>query len=194
MKSLATQKNICYNRQKKGDVFMIRKATAVDLDQIERIYTEIEEREENGTVTTGWKKGIYPVRSTAQQALDREDLFVYELDGRVLASAVINRLQVDVYAGADWQYKADDSRVMVIHTLAVSSSEKGKGIGTAFVRYFEAAAKAAGCEAVRLDTNETNTPARKLYAKLGYREVCTVPCVFNKLEGIRLVLIEKPVL
>ena len=42
-----------------------------------------------------------------------------------------------------------------------------------------------------MDTNERNTAARALYRRLGYREADVVPCVFNGLEGVRLVLLEK---
>ena len=41
------------------------------------------------------------------------------------------------------------------------------------------------------DTNARNMRARALYQKLGYREADIVPCVFNGLEGVQLVLLEK---
>lgn len=41
----------------------------------------------------GWITGIYPIRQDAQDALDRGDLYVCELDGRVAASGIINQRQ-----------------------------------------------------------------------------------------------------
>ena len=41
------------------------------------------------------------------------------------------------------------------------------------------------------DTNENNKTARALYKKLGYKEISIVPCVFNGIEGVGLVLLEK---
>ena len=42
-----------------------------------------------------------------------------------------------------------------------------------------------------MDTNEINTVARKLYKRLGYKEVSIVPCVFNGIPGVNLVCLEK---
>ena len=52
---------------------------------------------------------------------------------------------------------------------------------------------ARGCTVLRIDTNETNTPARRLYASLGYREVGAVPCEFNGIPNVNLVCLEKAV-
>ena len=41
------------------------------------------------------------------------------------------------------------------------------------------------------DTNERNTRARAMYKKLGYRESDMVPCQFNGMDGVHLVLLEK---
>ena len=41
-------------------------------------------------------------------------------EGMVLASAIINQLQVDVYEDGDWRYWGAEEEVMVLHTLAVS--------------------------------------------------------------------------
>ena len=49
------------------------------------------------------------------------------------------------------------------------------------------------CKVLRIDTNETNTPARSLYASLGYREVGAVPCEFNGIPNVNLVCLEKAV-
>ena len=44
-----------------------------------------------------------------------------------------------------------------------------------------------------MDTNEKNAAARRLYARLGYREAGIVPCVFNGIKGVGLVCLEKRV-
>ena len=40
-------------------------------------------------------------------------------------------------------------------------------------------------------TNEKNKKARALYNKIGYREAGVVPCIFNGIEGVPLVCLEK---
>ena len=66
-----------------------------------------------------------------------------------------------------------------------------RGYGQAFVAYYEEYARANGCPYLRMDTNARNANARALYRKLGYREADIVPCVFNGIEGVQLVLLEK---
>ena len=84
---------------------MIRKAVSSDLDAVVTIYNEIIQLQEDGAITVGWIRGVYPTRATAEDALRREDLFVIEKDGAILGSAIINQLQVDVYAKAKWRHE-----------------------------------------------------------------------------------------
>lgn len=168
-----------------------RKATATDIPAVCQIYGDIHTAEESGPVTTGWKRDIYPVRATAEAALERGDLFLQESGGVITGAAVINRQQVDVYENAPWQYPAPEEEVMVLHTLTISPKASGKGLGRDFVGFYERYALEHGCRYLRIDTNEKNAPARALYKKLGFAEITVVPCTFNGLEDIRLMLLEK---
>lgn len=170
---------------------MIRKATIDDIDAIAAIYDDIHSREEKGETTTGWLRDVYPVRATAEAAVDRGDMFVQEYEGEVVGTAIINQIQVDVYADGKWQFPADDSEVMVIHTLIISGSAGGKGLGTEFLNFYESYARENGCSFLRLDTNARNSAARAFYRKHGYSEIGIVPTVFNGIPGVDLVLIEK---
>ena len=169
----------------------IRKATESDITAVSNIFEEIHTAEESGAVVIGWNRAIYPTRKTAEAALARGDLFVAEEAGTIVGTAIINQQQVDVYANAKWQYDVSNEEVMVLHTLVIAPRMAGKGYGTQFVGYYEAYARSHGCHYLRIDTNERNKNARALYKKLGYREVDIVPCVFNGLEGVQLVLLEK---
>lgn len=169
----------------------IRKAEEKDIDAVAAIYAHIHEQERAGKVTIGWLPDIYPVRGTAEAALARGDLFVYEEEGRVFAAAVINQSQVDAYADGKWTYPARDDEVMVLHTLVVEPTAGGRGIGRAFVAFYERYAREHGCTVLRMDTNAKNAAARRLYQKLGYAEPDIVPCTFNGIPNVRLVLLEK---
>ena len=169
----------------------IRKAEKTDIKQIADIYEHIHNEESDGRLTTGWIKGVYPVEQTAADAVVRGEMYVCEDEGDILASAIINHQQVDVYARGDFIYEAPDNEIMVIHTLTVDPKAAGRGIGSAFVNFYEKLAAEEGCTVLRLDTNERNTGARALYNKLGYREAGIVPCVFNGIPDVTLVLFEK---
>lgn len=170
---------------------IFRKATTEDIPAIAEIYDDIHTEEEAGRTSVGWIRGVYPTGKTAEAALLRGDLFVAEENGIIVGTAIINQLQVDVYAGAGWEFPAEESQVMVLHTLVISPRAFGKGYGKAFVKFYEDYALSQGCPFLRMDTNARNLRARAMYQKLGYKEIGIVPCVFNGIEGVQLVLLEK---
>lgn len=170
---------------------LYRKATEQDIPAIARIYADIHTQEESGAVTIGWARAIYPTEQTALLALQRGDLFVQELDGVVSGAAIINQIQVDCYYGANWQHDAPDENIMVLHTLVISPAFSRRGLGEDFVAFYEQYALRHGCPYLRMDTNARNTRARAMYKKLGYAEPDIVPCTFNGIEGVQLVLLEK---
>ena len=176
---------------KGGRTMVFRKAREEDLDAITKIYSDIHTAEENGSICVGWIRDIYPTKNTARLSLQRGDLFVAEDEGRVVGAAIINQQQVDVYQQANWKYKANDQEVMVLHTLVISPMEVRKGYGKRFVEFYEKYALSHHCRYLRMDTNEKNTQARRMYQKLGYIESDIIPCVFQGIEGVGLVMLEK---
>lgn len=170
---------------------MFRKATKNDIDRISEIYDELHTLEEAGKVTIGWVRGVYPTYRTAETGVELRDMFVEEIDGIIVAAARINKEQVDEYGDVQWSCDPAPEKIMVLHALVVSPKIKGRGYGTAFVNFYEKYAIENGCPYLRMDTNAKNLVARNLYKKLGYSEVSIVPCVFNGIEGVQLVCLEK---
>lgn len=172
---------------------MIRKATREDLPRIIEIYEDVHTMEEMGDLIVGWQRDVYPTRWTAEDALNREDLYVLESpDGEIVATAIINKKQVPgIYDQIEWKYEAEDDDVLVIHTLAVSPNHMRKGYAAEFLRYYEAMATIGNCKALRLDTGSRNHLARRIYESYGYREADIVQSEFNGLEGVNIVLLEK---
>lgn len=171
---------------------MFRKATQIDISEITDIYNEIHNQEQLGLMTIGWLTNVYPIRDTAQKALNNNQLYVYQdSSGKILASAIINKVQVDEYKLGNWKYIVNDNDIMVLHTLVVRPTASKHGIGRKFVSFYESLAIQNGCKALRIDTNAKNTIARKFYHNLGYSEVGIVPCTFNGIENVQLVLLEK---
>ena len=140
---------------------IFRKAKTEDISAIVEIYSQIHEEEKRGSLYVGWLPDVYPTADTAETELKRQDLFVCE------------------------------EEVMVLHTLAVSPNVARKGVGSGFVKFYEEYARKKGCSVLRMDTNEQNIIARELYRKLGYLEAGIVPCEFNGILGVNLVLLEK---
>lgn len=172
---------------------MIRLATLNDLPAIAAIYAAINDEEKAGRMTVGWIRGVYPTADTAREAIEAGELYVLEADGRVAASARINQTQMPAYADVAWRYPADASQVMVLHTLTVDPACSGRGCARAFLAFYEDFALTHGCTCLRIDTNEKNAVARRMYARHGYIESGIIPTVFNGIPNVNLVCMEKMV-
>lgn len=152
---------------------MIRKATFNDIEQIEDTYNEHFKHEIEYGAFTVFKKGVYPTKKDAEKAINAGTLYVYEVDGNIAGSIIIDKLQPTEYAGIVWGQTLTDDEVMVIHLLMVRPSMAGNGIATSLVKYAMEMAKNNSCKALRLDTGSQNIPAVSLYKKLGFQIVAT---------------------
>ncbi|MGO1470365.1 MAG: GNAT family N-acetyltransferase [Tissierella sp.] len=170
---------------------MFRKANMSDIDRISEIYDEIHSKIESDKMVVGWVKDVYPTRKTAEDSILRGDMFVEEDRGQIVATAIINKVQGPKYPDVEWDYDVEDDKVMVLHTLVVSPSIKGKGYGRKFIKFYEDYSLEQGCKYLRMDTNVKNSYARKFYKELGYKEVGILPSEFYGIEGIELVFLEK---
>ena len=111
--------------------YLIRPAETRDLDAVAGIYNRIHDAEEQGRQTIGWLRDVYPVRQTAQAALDREELYVLETEGSVLGAAILNRTQVITYAQGHWAHDAPEEQVLkraqeVADAYLLRTSPQGK--------------------------------------------------------------------
>ena len=170
---------------------IIRKAKSEDIDAVALIFENIIAEEEKGNCVTGWKRGVYPTRNTAVTALEKDDLFVMEEGGEIVAAMRLNKEQVPEYKNCQWEYSAADDQVMVMHTLVVEPSVTKHGYGRKMVEFYEQYARENNCPYLRIDTNVLNSRARAVYKNYGYKEIGITPCVFNGITEVNLVCIEK---
>ena len=147
---------------------MVRKATEADIPAVTAIYDALLDREEQGLLSTGWTRGVYPTEQTARDALRAGTLYVMEREGRVTAAAKIDQSQMEQYSRCRWQHDAPPEQVLVVHTLCIPPSLAGQGLGRECVSRIKQHAAAIGCAAIRLDTWAGNTPAARLYQKNGF--------------------------
>ena len=170
---------------------IIRQAKWTEMDAVAEIYERIIEEEEQGKVTIGWKRDVYPTKATAAAAQEKQELYVLEDEGRIVAAMRLNQEQLPAYRDCQWEYPVADEQVMVMHTLVVDPAAGKHGYGKQMVAFYEQYAADHHCPSLRIDTNEKNVRARALYQQLGYKEVGIVPCTFNGLAGVPLVCLEK---
>ena len=150
---------------------LVRKAVPADIPAVTAIYGALLDREERGELSTGWTRGVYPTEQTALDALAAGTLYVLEDGGRVAAAAKLDQNQMAQYSQCTWRHDAPPEQVLVLHTLVVDPTVKGKGYGTAFVAFYEQLARETDRPYLRIDTNARNTPARALYKKLGFTQL-----------------------
>ena len=172
----------------------IRLAREYDISAVTAIYDRVLREEEQGRYTIGWIRGIYPTEKTAGTAIAAGELFVLETEGKVIASARINHEQMPAYAKVSWSVDAAQDQVMVMHTLTVDPEMNGCGAGKRFLQFYEEYALEHGSHVLRIDTNERNLNARRMYAAAGYEEKGIIPCEFNGIPDVGLVCMEKVLL
>lgn len=55
---------------------IIYKASHEDAEHIAQLYSVIHDAEENGQITIGWKRNVYPTKQTAIDAIGKENMFL----------------------------------------------------------------------------------------------------------------------
>lgn len=78
------------------------------------------------------------------------------------------------------KYHDDDAHLLL---LAVAIQAGRRGVGTALVQWLERSARVAGVGQVHLEARLTNVAARAFYARLGYREIQTLPGYYQGREA-----------
>lgn len=162
----------------------IRKATIHDIDEIECLYDDLNdylEEHENGP---RWKKGVYPVRENAEEALGESTLYVAVIDEKIVGTVVLSRKQYEAYKEVDWQIEYDVP-VFVVGVLAVHPNYLGRGVAQSLLNYATVLGKECGIKAIRLDTYEENIPAAKLYEKCGFTYMGLLDLGLEELYGLK---------
>ncbi len=158
---------------------MIKKATQEDIQNVADLYNKMISFEDSNVKYTSWQKGIYPTVDTARLGVKNDSLYVFEENGELLGSVILDTKQAPEYRKVNWSVNAKHSEALVIHTLCVDPNAAGSGIGSAMVDFAKQLAKEKGCLTIRLNTTERNTPAAHLYQKNGFTVAGTQKILLN---------------
>lgn len=154
--------------------FIIEPGTFADIDELEKLYDELNDYLAATINHPGWIKGIYPIREDAVAGVNDNTLYVARTDGRIAGSVILNHQPEKAYENVSWKMELDYSRIFVIHTFVVHPSCLKKGVGRALMDYSLELAQSSGIKSVRLDVYEKNLPAISLYEKCGFEYTDTV--------------------
>lgn len=142
-----------------------------DVDELSKLYDDLNDYLEKNVNYPGWRKGIYPIHQHAEDGIKNGTLFVARDNGKIAGSVVLNHEAEEVYHKAKWHFESDYSDVIVIHTLVVHPDYLKHGVGRALMDFAIAHSIQKNAKSIRLDVYEENTPAIRLYEKLGFEYV-----------------------
>ncbi len=109
----------------------------------------------------------YPTREILKRDIEYSCLFGAYSDGKLIGFSALNQHQSEEYEDIIWEY---GEPCLVVHRLQIDPAYRGHGIAYDIMLFAERLAKEQGYKAIRLDTRCDNTPAIKLYEKLGYQK------------------------
>ena len=114
---------------------------------------------------------IYPNREILLKDVEKQELHVIEVEGRVTGIVVINDYQSPEYKSVQWMYHG---RALVVHRLTIHPAYQRKGLATRLMDFVEDTALAENYDCIRLDAFIHNPAAFTLYENRGYRKAGSV--------------------
>ncbi|SMC22302.1 Acetyltransferase (GNAT) family protein [Clostridium acidisoli DSM 12555] len=153
---------------------VVRLGEENDIDELEKLYNDLNDYLAKGVNYPGWIKGIYPVRQNAIDGVKHGNLHVATHNGKIVGALILNHEPEPAYYKAKWKFDSDYSDVFVIYTFVVHPNFLKCGVGKTLIEFsFEHSIK-SHAKSVRLDVYEKNIPAIKLYEKCGFEYIDTV--------------------
>lgn len=146
----------------------IRKASPEDVEAVGEFYEAVCGYLQAHVNYPGWRKGIYPSRETAAEAVAEGSLYVALKERTIVGSMILRHRPETGYDTVRWKRELPYDRVLVIVTFAVHPDYSGQGIGGRMIDCAEELAGRQGIQSLRLDVAENNIPAARLYEKHGF--------------------------
>ncbi|MBZ9629610.1 GNAT family N-acetyltransferase [Salegentibacter sp. LM13S] len=147
---------------------MIRKANLEDLNEIKKLTEACAEALQQQNIHQ-WNEH-YPSREKLQNDIQREELFVYEIEeDRIIAIMVLTPKMDAVYENIQWLTETDKN--LYIHRLATHPKFWGKGYARKMMDFAEEFAKNQNSTSIRLDTFSKNIRNLKFYENRGYERL-----------------------
>lgn len=84
--------------------FIIEPGTSADIDELEKLYNELNDYLATTINYPGWIKGIYPIREDAVAGVNDNMLYVARTDGRIAGSVILNHQPEKAYENVRWKW------------------------------------------------------------------------------------------
>lgn len=112
---------------------------------------------------------IYPNEDILKRDIDKKELFVGILSGKIAVIYVLNKDCDEEYNNGNWKNR--NASYFIVHRLCVNPVFQNCGLGKETMKHIESNLKKNGIESIRLDAFINNPYALKLYKRMGYSVV-----------------------
>ena len=146
----------------------IEQATNKVFDSIIAFYDDVTERTPDIAIYARWQKGKHPTVEGIKAYVDEGSMFLYKENSIIVGAMAVTMYQSEDYHAIEWCQEVPDDEVAAIHILAVSPDKQGAGIGSEMICEAIRLAQSKGMKSIRLDALASNTPAHRIYERLGF--------------------------
>jgi len=114
----------------------------------------------------------YPSKKAFENDIERLELFVLEIEKKIIGSIVITPIMDEEYIPVHWLTTNENN--IYIHRLAIHPKQQGKGYAQKMMDFAENHAKKHNFVSVRLDTFSQNKRNQKFYETRGYHRLSDI--------------------
>ena len=146
---------------------MLKKANSTEIEEIMSVIKDGKEFLKQQGINQ-WQHGS-PGCGDVENDIKQETSYVYELDGKIVGTAMLNTYDADYEKYLTIWTKCNN--YLVIHRLAVKKEYHSQGIGHKFMNDIILFAKENSVEYIRIDTHKDNVIMRKYLSKNNFKEL-----------------------
>lgn len=111
----------------------------------------------------------YPSAKAFKKDIERNELFVLEIEGKIIGTVVVSTLMDKEYEPVRWLTPSTNN--CYVHRLGVDPENQGLGYARKLMDFTENLARREGFTSVRLDTFSQNKRNQHFYEKRGYQKL-----------------------
>ena len=112
---------------------------------------------------------LYPSREHYEKDLNRDELFVLELEDKIIGTIVLSTFMDEEYKAVKWLTPNGNS--LYVHRLSIHPENQGQGRAQELMDFAEDFAKTNNFESIRLDTFSQNKRNQRFYEARGYKKL-----------------------
>ena len=144
------------------------KATINDFESIIKFYDDVILRTPEMETYARWKKGQHPTEEGIKAYIEEGSMYLYKENDTIVGAMAVTMYQGEDYHVIEWAKHVEDNEASVIHILAVNPDYQGTGVGAEMIRVAINLSADSGMKSIRLDALASNTPAHKIYKRIGF--------------------------